>query len=81
VKTKLKEKEFTGKKVKVVVFNALCKGCGVCIERCPKDAISWSEDLGVYGTPGVMVDMEKCTGCGLCETFCPDCAIAVIREK
>ncbi|MBU2516763.1 MAG: 4Fe-4S binding protein, partial [Proteobacteria bacterium] len=21
-----------------------CKGCGICIEECPKDAISWKEE-------------------------------------
>ncbi len=42
------------------VFPGLCKGCGLCIEKCPVKCISWAEDLGVYGTPRVQADGAKC---------------------
>ena len=63
------------------VFAGLGKGCGLCIEKCPVKCISWSEGLGVYGTPRVEADMEKCIVCGICQTVCPDCAIRVEKKK
>ena len=75
-------KEFSSKKGKVTVFRGLCKGCGLCIEKCPVKAISYDErNLGVYATPSVSVDTEKCIYCGICETICPDCALRVEKEK
>ena len=79
-------KDFKPKTTKVkngenTVFLGLCKGCGLCLERCPFEAISFSqEDLGVYSTAAISFDFEKCTSCKICETFCPDSAI-VIKKK
>lgn len=71
-------KDYKDKKKKVTVFHGLCKGCGLCIEKCPFKAIKFSKkDLGVYSTPSVEVDISKCTSCGICETTCPDCALKV----
>ncbi|NLV15648.1 MAG: 4Fe-4S binding protein [Syntrophomonadaceae bacterium] len=64
------------------LFPELCKGCGLCKEKCPEDALVWSERLGVYGTPTVFLkDSEACTGCGICQTVCPDCAILIERKR
>ncbi|HHY39768.1 MAG TPA: 4Fe-4S binding protein [Syntrophaceticus sp.] len=62
------------------IFPGLCKGCGLCREKCPEGALSWSEELGVYGTPTVIPDPEKCKACRTCERVCPDCAIAITRK-
>ncbi|MFC1726949.1 4Fe-4S binding protein [Patescibacteria group bacterium] len=65
-------------KKKVTLFLGLCKGCGLCLEKCPFGAISFSKDkVGVYGTPSVEIDIKKCTFCGICETTCPDLALRV----
>lgn len=63
------------------IFPNLCKGCGLCIEKCPVKCISWSEELGVYGTPRVEADMKKCIVCGICQMVCPDTAIRVEKKK
>jgi 2-oxoglutarate ferredoxin oxidoreductase subunit delta len=63
------------------IFPGLCKGCGLCIEKCPVKCILWSEGLGVYGTPRVAADMNKCIVCGICQMVCPDCAIRVEKVK
>lgn len=70
-----------GQKGQWAVFPGLCKGCGLCIEKCPVSCISWSKTLGVYGTPAVVADMEKCILCGICQTVCPDCALSVEKKK
>ncbi|SFG98818.1 2-oxoglutarate ferredoxin oxidoreductase subunit delta [Desulfotomaculum arcticum] len=62
------------------IFPGLCKGCGLCIQKCPKKCMSWSDVLGVYGTPSVEIN-DECIACGICQNFCPDCAIAVEKKK
>lgn len=69
-------KVFEDKTKKMVIFHDLCKGCGICIEKCPKKAIFFSKkDSGYFGTPTVEVDLKKCNNCGICEVVCPDSAI------
>lgn len=62
------------------IFPGLCKGCGLCIQKCPVKCMSWSDVLGVYGTPSVQIS-DACISCGTCQTVCPDCAITVTRKK
>ncbi|MDA8096276.1 MAG: 4Fe-4S binding protein [Clostridia bacterium] len=61
------------------LFPGLCKGCGLCIEKCPKKCLGWSRTLGVYGMPAIEPINEDCISCGVCSTVCPDCAILVER--
>lgn len=63
------------------IFPGLCKGCGLCIEKCPVKCIAWADELGVYGTPRVEADMGKCIVCGICQMVCPDCAIRVEKRR
>lgn len=57
-----------------------CKGCGLCIERCPVKALKFSEDLNFLGTNLPVVDIGTCIACGLCEQTCPDSAIKVHKK-
>lgn len=71
-----KPKIYQNDQKKITVFLGLCKGCGLCIERCPVKAISYSQkDTGHLSTPAVEIDIEKCINCGLCVLFCPDSAL------
>ncbi|MCX6808688.1 MAG: 2-oxoacid:acceptor oxidoreductase family protein [Candidatus Berkelbacteria bacterium] len=54
-----------------------CKGCGICVEKCPVKALSFGETLGVFATPVPDIDLERCIACGNCYRFCPDAAIEV----
>jgi len=64
------------------LFPDLCKGCGLCIEKCPVDTIGWSQELGVFGTPAVEPGHGKpCIACKMCELICPDCAIVIEKVK
>lgn len=60
-----------------IIVPKYCKGCGICILKCPVKALSFGETLGVYGTPTPEIDIEKCIACGNCFKFCPDSAIKV----
>ncbi len=70
------------KKAVFTLFTGLCKGCGLCTQKCPVKTLDWSETLGVYGTPAVQPkNADDCTGCGMCAMVCPDCAITIERKK
>ncbi|MGI6406722.1 MAG: DUF362 domain-containing protein [Syntrophaceticus sp.] len=62
------------------VFADLCKGCGLCIKKCPTNVIEWSRQLNFNGTATVEPRMEGCIVCGSCQTVCPDTAIAIYRH-
>lgn len=58
------------------LYPALCKGCGLCIEKCPVRTIGWARQLGALGTPVVEPGHgEPCIACRQCQLVCPDCAI------
>jgi 2-oxoglutarate ferredoxin oxidoreductase subunit delta len=82
MKKVFKPKEFKDKEKGLIVFRGLCKGCGLCIKKCPLKAIKFSDkELGVYSTPSVEVNIIKCNTCGICETVCPDSALRVSKAK
>ncbi len=68
-------------KATFTIFPGLCKGCGLCREKCPEQALDWSQKLGVYGTPTVSPNPELCKACRICEQVCPDCAITISRQE
>ena len=64
------------------VNETYCKGCGICVAVCPRDAIEMSDELssrGVY--PPRTRDLARCTACKLCEMHCPDFAIFIERGE
>lgn len=60
----------------LVINKKYCKGCGICVELCPKQVLALDEVGKVYEKNGA-----ACIQCGQCELRCPDFAIQVIREK
>ncbi len=55
-----------------------CKGCGLCVEVCPKKIVELKKNLNPKGYhPAGVSDMDKCIGCAFCATICPDCVIKV----
>ncbi|MBC8584393.1 4Fe-4S binding protein [Youxingia wuxianensis] len=64
---------------KMTVRENLCKGCGLCVEVCPKKIIFLDKSkLNVKGYhPATVIEMDSCIGCAMCAIMCPDCAITV----
>ncbi|MFA4996293.1 MAG: 2-oxoacid:acceptor oxidoreductase family protein [Patescibacteria group bacterium] len=80
-KTKHKSIVFKGYGKTGQISPTRCKGCGICIVKCPVGALSFGEDLGVYATAIPKVDLEKCIACGNCRNFCPDGAININKDS
>ncbi|HWR08579.1 4Fe-4S binding protein [Sporomusa sp.] len=53
-----------------------CKGCGICVEFCPKKVLKL-DDLAKIE----VAQAEDCVACGQCELRCPDYAIFVTADK
>ena len=49
---------------RAVIDSATCTTCGICITKCPVDAISVSNNV-------VVINKQICLGCGVCSRFCP----------
>ena len=64
----------------ITIERERCKGCTLCIEFCPKDCISLSEELNLKGYFVAVFDAAGgCSGCGNCALMCPEVAIGVER--
>jgi len=58
-----------------------CKGCNICIDRCPVNALEESDKLNRRGVrPPKLKQENECNNCRYCELICPDLAITVIPE-
>ena len=58
-----------------------CKGCGLCVDVCPKKVLGLSQDkINKKGHhPVEAKNPADCIGCAFCATMCPDCIIKVER--
>ncbi len=56
-----------------VIKASLCKGCGLCVKRCPMDAI-------FAGDKHFRVNPDRCIGCGLCVTRCKPKAATLLKK-
>jgi len=63
----------------VRIRRELCKGCGLCVDVCPKTLLALDGSLNRRGVhPATLAGApEACTGCGNCAAMCPDAAIEI----
>jgi len=73
--------EIKGEGKRAIIIPDHCKGCGICIEKCPFKALSFGKKLGLFSQPIPEIDLKKCTACDICSRFCPDGAISIEKEK
>lgn len=67
----------------VIVDEDRCKGCGLCVETCPKQILRLAE--GRFNAKGYrpieVTDLKACTGCAMCAIICPDVVFTVYRQR
>lgn len=61
-------------KHQIMFLERKCVGCGTCIKRCPKHAITLKEGKA-------FIDRKRCICCGVCEEACPYGTINGIGKK
>ncbi|GAB4315999.1 MAG: 4Fe-4S binding protein [Methanobacteriaceae archaeon] len=54
----------------VVYDSDSCQSCGICVNKCPVNALTLEDDK-------ITVDSSKCIVCGECEAICPVSAIKI----
>ena len=55
-----------------------CKGCGLCVEVCPKHVLEISGEINTKGYyPVYQARPENCVFCSTCCIMCPDVAITI----
>lgn len=60
-----------------------CKACGLCVERCPMDALRLEGSPEAANRLGkiVVLDPAKCIGCGVCVYKCPTQSLILARKE
>ena len=58
---------------RVEVEQKTCKACGLCVKRCPMDALQlkFSVEASNKFRKAVVLDPDLCLGCGVCVHKCP----------
>ncbi len=51
----------------------LCTGTGICVERCPMEAVGMADAVAA-------VDLGRCIGCGVCVPTCPESALSLVKK-
>lgn len=59
----------------VHIINDRCKGCGYCIEFCPREVLAFSKEFNKKGYHPPKVVSDGCLNCHYCEQLCPEFAI------
>nr|WP_321468190.1 ferredoxin family protein [uncultured Desulfobulbus sp.] len=66
----------------VCIIDDRCKGCGYCIEFCPKDILQFSNKFNRKGYhPPVVTKQGECVNCHYCEIICPEFAIFSVETE
>jgi 2-oxoglutarate ferredoxin oxidoreductase subunit delta len=65
----------------VHIIEDRCKGCGYCIEYCPREVLEFSSEFNSKGYHPPVVKPGRCLNCHYCELICPEFAIFSVEDK
>lgn len=65
------------RKGKVFVNLNFCKGCGYCVEFCPRKVFTMSDSYCDRGYHFPEVTNDNCIACKTCEMLCPEICLYV----
>ena len=66
----------------VHILEDRCKGCGYCIEFCPRGVIEFSTHFNEKGYhPPAVKNPDDCVNCHYCEIICPEFAIFSVASS
>ena len=69
-------------KGEIVIEEAVCKGCGYCVEFCSRDCLIIGDTFNTQGyTVAQFTNPENCNACQVCAWMCPDSAIEVYEYQ
>lgn len=71
----------TSKKFRLEITSDECKGCGRCVNACPKNLIVKTDQVNMMGVVYVEYLGEGCIGCGSCFYACPEPGAITIYEE
>ncbi len=78
----LDKKDAKQPKAEIHLIKDQCKGCGYCIEFCPRKVLEESEEINARGVrPPRILDEGQCILCCFCTAVCPDFAIYVVEKQ
>jgi ferredoxin len=60
-----------------------CKGCGLCVERCPMKTLRLEASPQANNKTGklAVLDPGRCIGCGVCVHKCPSQSLQLVPRK
>ena len=64
-----------------VVSPEHCKGCGLCVQSCPKEVLALLSSFNSRGYHPAHYIGDGCTGCGMCFYACPEPAAITVYKK
>ena len=60
----------------VHIHKERCKGCGLCIEFCPRTVLAEAEEYNAKGYhPPYVIQEGQCVNCQVCILICPEFSI------
>lgn len=62
---------------------ATCVGCGLCVKRCPMEALALEDNPEADNKTGktVTIEIGRCIGCGVCAHKCPTQSLVLARRE